>query len=85
MLSVQIYGQACIVQCSFLALQRPQSAAEALMHGESLELVEAIEAAMGRNREIEKISHERILSLLNIMSSLKKRHSIALLFFCYQV
>jgi len=55
------------------------------MHGKSLELVEAIEVAMGRNREIEKISHERLLSLLNIISSLKKRHSLALLFFCYQV
>jgi len=55
------------------------------MHRESLELVEAIEAAMGRNREIEKMSHEPLLSLLNIMSFLKKRPSIALLFFCYQV
>src|SRR2546430_13037545 len=57
-LSVQIYGQACIVQCSFLALQRPQLAAEALMHGESLELVEAIEAAMGRNRRSEEHTSE---------------------------
>jgi len=56
-----------------------------LRRAKSLELVEAIEAAMGRNREIEKLSHERLLSLLNIMSSLKKRHSLALLFFCYQV
>jgi hypothetical protein len=59
---VQIDSQAYIAQCSFLTLQREQCTTETIMHGNRLELVEAIKSSVGRNCEAEKISHEHILS-----------------------
>ncbi len=45
-------ADAHVAHYSLLALQRPHAAAEDQMRGDRLELVEAIEAAVGCNRKI---------------------------------